>query len=522
MKKVVVILTILLSPVAWGIEPSFYILQAEQAKKNKKYTIAIKLFGNALNFVKDSKLKTKILFQMGDCYYEINNEIAAFDLYSEALKSPYSKEYLISHPKTYLNLANIYFDRAEYRKAVEIYLNIAQRYKTKPFAAFSLVKAGDGLVSIKEYKKALEAYSKVILLYENTAEYWISKFRMADIGISHPNIDVPDQIEYRSYFKPLLAYKDIIENAPQELIKLKQLARLRIASAYLKAKKYQECISIIDSFLKDFPFSTFEEYAKRLLNSAFKEYVVELYKKGDFKSICKLYDSLKKELPSKLEQEILTMVADAKFNIGLYKDALKLYMLNPKAHIKQIATVYNLLGRYTDTISLLMPIKSKLDHDLVILLAEALYKRKRFNDIISLLNKGNITDPEAHYILARSYDELGDTKEAIQHYLVLIKKDSEYQLSACLYLANLFFKQGKYKKALYYYNISKKLCKGCPDSDFITIQIANCYYYLGDYKKSASLFKTVKGSNLLKEYSKIEAEIIELENRYEELKWLIE
>lgn len=522
MRQAVLILLTFLSSAVCFADPS-YLLQAEQAQKNKRYTTAISLYRKALVLVKDPKIKTNILFQMGDCYYAINNEIAAFALYSEALRSPYSKEYLISHPETYLNLANIYFNRAEYRKATEIYLKIAKKYKHKPFAPFALVKAGDCLVNLKEYKKALEVYSKVVLLYKSTAEYWISKFRMADIGISHPNIEVPNQIEYKAYFKPVLAYKEIIKDAPDNLIKLKELARLRIASAYLKAHRYAECICFVNAFLKEFPFSTFKEHAEKLLSSAFKEYVAELYKKKDFKAICKLYDSLKDKLPStKLDPKTLTMIADAKFNTGLYKDALSLYMFNPKAHIKKITTIYNLLRRYGDTIALLMPIKSQLDYDLILILAEALYKKRRFKDIIDLLDKRPKLNPEAYYILARSYDELGNNKKAIQYYSILAEEESEYQLNACLYLANLFFEQKKYKKALNYYNIAKRLCKRCPDSDFITIQIASCYYYLGNYKKSASLFKTVKGNDLLNQYSKIEAEVIELENRYKELRWLIE
>ncbi len=522
--QITILFIMLYSPV-WSLDVSSYISRADKAQKSKKYDIAIKWFRKALSIIKDQGLRTKILFQMGDCYYEIHNSLAAFALYQEALKSPKGKDYLISHPKTYLNLANIYFDRGNYKRAAEIYLEVAQRYRNKSFAPFSLVKAADSFLNLKDYKKALKIYSKVILLYKDTNEYWISKFRMADIGVSHPDINVPQSIEYKSYFKPADAYKEILRDAPRDLIKLKHLAELRIASLYLKQGKSSRSIELIMYFIKQNPFSTFQDYARGLLKKAMEKRMSQLYEQKSFRMICSLYESVKKYVPvSSLSSHAVEILAEAKYKTGAYKDALRLYMSDPANHLLEIASISNLLERYKETINLLMPFENKLSSKLMLVLAKALYKEKRFSDVVKLFKNKAILAPEACYLLANTYYHLGDFKKAIHYYSLLIKgkSKSEYQLNALISIANILFSQKQFKKALLYYKKAQKLCKKCPDSDFIKLQIANCYYYLGNHKSCASILKSLKGDKFIRWAANTQLELMQLENKYKELKWLIE
>ena len=519
----IIILLVLFCPSVWSGDVSLYISKAQKAQRDRKYDIAIRWFRKALSIIKDQELRTKILFQMGDCYYAIHNSLAAFDLYQEALRNPRAKDYLISHPKTYLNLANIYFDRGNYKKAAEIYLQIAQRYRNKSFAPFSLVKAADSFLNMKDYKKALEIYSKVILLYKDTNEYWISKFRMADIGVSHPDINVPQSIEYKAYFKPADAYKEILRDAPSDLIKLKQLAELRIASLYLKQGKSEESVDLITSFIRQNPFSPFQDYAKKLLKKAVEKSISQLYHKKAYSKICSLYESVKKYVPvSSLSPHTVDILADAKYRTGAYKEALKLYMSDPASHLFQIASIYNLLGRYKETIALLMPIKERLSSKLALVLAKALYEEKRFSDIVNLFKGKTDLNSEARYLLANAYYHLGNFNKAIYYYSLLIKEKSDYQLNALISIANILFSQNQFKKALLYYKRAQKICKKCPDSDFLRLQIASCYYYLGNHSDSASILKSVNKDRLIKWAANTQLELIQLENKYKELKWLIE
>ncbi len=502
---------------------SSYLSNANTEYKKGKYEKAIKWFEKALEIVKDEELKTKILFNLGDCYYALKNEIAAFDLYKEALKYPNSKKYLISHPETYIHLANIYFNRAEYKKAAEIYLEIAKRFRNKKLAPYCLVKAADSFLNLKKYKEALRLYSKVVLLYKDSDEYWISKFRMADIGLSHPNLEIPKSIEYKSYFDPVSAYKEINEEAPENLKKLKELARLRIAVFYTKRKRYAKALSITYFFIKNHPLSPFKDYAKSLLKEEFRAYLEELYKNRNYSRICRLYDALKNLIPlSELDQKAIDIIADAKYRIGLYKEALRLYLLNPKEHIYEIASIYNLLGRYKDTIDFLMPLRDSISADIFSVLAEALYKERRYKDLVNLLKDRNISNIEIYYLVAESYYELNDLKNAFYYYSIVAKKKSPYQLNAVLSLANILFEQKRYKDALSYYKVAQKLCKKCDDSDFINLQIAECYYFLGDSQRFEATLKKIKKDNLLKFVSNTRMQLIKLENQYRKLKWLIE
>jgi tetratricopeptide (TPR) repeat protein len=520
----VFVLFVMLVTSVWSMDVASYISKAQKAQENKRYDTAIKWFRKALSIIKDRHTKTKILFQMGDCYYLLHNCLAAFALYQEALKDPRAKDYLISHPKTYLNLANIYFDRGNYKRAAEIYLQVAQRYKNKSFASFALVKGADSFLNMKNYKKALEIYSKVVLLYKDTNEYWISKFRMADIGVSHPGIDVPQDIEYRAYFKPEDAYKEIISSAPDDLLKLKQLAELRIASLYLKKGESSKSIALISSFIKENPFSAFQDYAKGLLRKAVEKRISELYHKKAYEKICTLYESVKRHVPvSSLTSRAVEILAEAKYKTGAYKEALRLYMTDPASHLLQIASIYNLLGRYKETISLLMPLRNKLSSELILVLARALYKEKRFADVIKLFKDVTDLSPEACYLLANSCYHLNHLKEAVQYYSLIIRGNSEYRLNALISVANIFFSQKQFKKALRYYKKAQTLCKNCPDADFIKLQIANCYYCLGDQSSSASILKSLKKADtLIRWAANTQLELMQLENRYKELKWLIE
>jgi len=502
---------------------SSYLSNANTEYKIGKYEEAIRWLEKALEIVKDKELKTRILFKLGDCYYALKNEIAAFDLYNEALKNPDSKKYLISHPKTYIHLANICFNRAEYKKAAEIYLEIAKRFRNKKFAPYCLVKAADSFLNLKKYKEALELYSKVILLYKDSDEYWISKFRMADIGLSNPNLEIPKRIEYKSYFDPLSAYKEINEEAPEQLRKLKELARLRIATFYTKKKRYAKALSITYFFIKNHPLSPFKDYAESLLKEEFRAYLEELYKNKNYSRICRVYDVLKKFISlSELDQKAIDMIADARYRIGLYKEALRLYLLNPKDHIYEIASIYNLLGRYKDTIDLLMPLRDSLPSNSLSLLAEALYKEGRYKDLVSILKDKNISNIEIYYLVAESYYKLNDLKNASYYYSIVARKESPYQLNAALSLANILFEKKRYKDALLYYEIAQKLCRRCDDSDFIKLQIAECYYFLGDYQKFETTLKRVKKDNLIKFVSNTCMQLIKLEDQYRKLKWLIE
>jgi len=500
-----------------------YLSKAIEAENLRKIPFAIKLFRKILESTKDKELRMKIYFHMADCYYTIY--IAAYNLYQEGLKNPKAEEYLILHPKTYLNLANILFNYTKYEKAASIYLKIAKRYKNRSFAPFAFVKAGDSFLNLKQYEKALQIYSKVILLYKKTREYWISRFRMADISIAKPNINVPQTIEYKDYREPMKTYKEIMKEAPEDLIKLKQLAQLRIASIYIKEKKYLAAIDTIKSFIKIYRDSRLNNYAKRLLSKSASLLINKLYQKKDYIRICKVYESIKDELNlSKLNTQIVEKIGDAFYKLDLYNDALKIYTISPKKNLKKIALVYNQTGRYKELISLLMPISKDLAPDMLIILAKALYKEKRFNKVINLLKEraDKSFNPEAYYLLANSYNEIGDREKAIYYYQVLSKRKSEYQLDACLCLANLLFDLKRYKNALSYYLKAQKLCKRCPDTDIIRLQIANCYYELGDYKRSASILKQVNGDGIIRLVSNIQLEIIQLENTYRELRWLIE
>ena len=498
---------------------SLYLSNAKRAEALKKFSEAIDWYRKALESSKDKDLRMKIYFRMAYCYSKLDNSIAAFSLYQEGLRNPKAEEYLISHPRLFITLANLYFDFKKYKEAANIYLKVLEKYKNRPFIPFVLVKAGDSLFNLKKYRRALKLYSKVILLYEGTDEYWISRFRMADIGVFYPGIKIPESIEYEDYRNPVKAYKEIIENAPETLSKLKQLAHLRISSFYMKKGRYDLAIEGIKKFLEGYPSSILKRYAKKLLNRAVSEYVDVLYEKKDYLKVCKLYDSLKDEIIiSELKYETAKKIGDSLYRFGLYRDALKFFIQNPKQNLLRIAEIYNRLGRYRETISLLK--SSKPSQKLALILAEAYFKEKRYEDVIKVLK--NIKDPKAYYLLAEAYDKLQRYTKAINYYEILTEIESEYRLNACLYLANFYFDRKRYQKALSYYLLAQKICKGCPDFDFIKLQIANCYYEMGRYKESSEILKQVKDDKLIGLVSNLQLEIMKLENEYRDLKWLIE
>ena len=515
----------LIGPVFATDHLSSYISRAKEAEKLGKPSVAIKWYRKALLITGNQELKINILFHIGDCYYALNNQVAALNLYKEALKDPRSEKYLIHHPKTYLNLANIYFNHGEYHKAAEIYLKIGKRYKNKSFTAFALVKAGDSLFNLKEYKKALEAYSKVILMYKESKEYWITRFRMADLGISHPGLNVPNYMEYRDYLRPKDAYKDILKNAPDNMKRLRLLAHLRIATVYLKEKRHLDAINRIKFVMRHDLDSDLTEYARKLMINIVSQFIDMLQKKKDYLRIYKVFKAIKAEIPlSQLHEVTREKIAEALYHLDMCEDALSIYLMNPQKNVIKIASIYNQLGRYKRTINLLAPLKSKLDLDTALILAKAYYEEKRFKDVVDLLvpKIKDISNPEAYYLLANSYDRLGNKEKTIYYLQLLSKEDSEYKLNACLSLGNILFELKKYKSALSYYKAAQRICKTCPDSDFIRLQMASCYYQMGDYKRSAEILNKMEGDGLIRWVSNIQLELMQLENTYRELRWLIE
>ncbi|MCD6256376.1 MAG: tetratricopeptide repeat protein, partial [Deltaproteobacteria bacterium] len=316
-----------------------YYEQAVLAYESKKLDETIKLLRKALDNCKDKKLAIKICFFLGNCYLDLNNYLAARGFYNEALANDLAKEYLRKRPKTYLRLAELYFTYGDFEKAANAYLEIYRIYNKKPFAASALVKAADALFRCGKYTQAIETYAQVLKHYPYSEEFWISRFHLADIGESVPNLDIPSTPIYKDYWNPIETYQEITRIP---MLELAELAYLRIGSVFLKKGNYRKAVETFRDFLSTHPTSKFVQDAIDLLQDALSPIIDGFYKEKNYLDIVKIYEKNRLYLKKISNISLATKIADSYYYLGFYERALSIYKnfsLSAKNIIK-VADIY--------------------------------------------------------------------------------------------------------------------------------------------------------------------------------------
>lgn len=157
------------------------------------------------------------------------------------------------------------------------------------------------------------------------------------------------------------------------------------------------------------------------------------YRQGNYQSLAQITDSLlQQRLIARERQQVLTLQAEAQFNLGRYDEALVSYQNLLKATIApedkrrlklKIGKTYAATGRYQESQSFL---EGEEDPEFKVLLAEVQYQlgdtleaQQNYRDLIAS-NRGEYL-ALAYYKLAEQLERLDSTNAAIAYY------DSAYQ-----------------------------------------------------------------------------------------------
>ncbi|MDL1956459.1 MAG: tetratricopeptide repeat protein [Candidatus Desulfofervidus auxilii] len=466
---------------------------------------AIKLLLKALENCKDKQLSMEICFAIGNCYVDMNNYLAARNFYQEALNKgilPY--EYLKKHPKTYLNVAEIFFIYGNYEKAVDAYLEIASLFPKSDFAPKAWLRAGDALIKMKKFKKGLEAYAKVIYLYPESEEVWLSKFRMADLATEKPGLKLPLTSYYEAYKHP---YETYLELTKAPLPELSELAYFRLAQIFLRENQFAQAVKFLEKHQNK--FHQLKEHVLDLMKKAIIGWIKKAYQDHQYLLVLEIYMKYQSYL-DKVDKDFLEKIAEAYYELGFYEEALKIYQkisLNSESLLK-LAKIYYALRCYPDAYHLLQSFLTKVAEfskkcDATYLLAEVNLAQGKYKEAIPLyiefLEQCTPSNPYALYIpIAKCYAEINAYQDAISFletmFSFIEKKEFEKQFirEGHWLLANCYYQVGDYENALKHYYEVLSLEN---DEDFTLLVwyfIADCYLKTGQKEKAISTYQKLK------------------------------
>ncbi len=483
----------------------FWYERGKIAFKLREYDKAVYCFKKALKNCKDRKLYMEICFALGDAYMALQNLVAARDFYQEVLKkgvSPYT--YLRKHPRTYFNLAEVFFAYEEYEKALKAYEETASLLKEASLKRRALVKAGDTALKLKQYKKALTFYCQVIQKYPTSDEAWISKFRMADIGAEQPNLKIPIASCYEAYRHPWDTYVKLSKSPLRELA---ELAHFRMAQFKLKYHEYKAGIELLKKHLSLFPGGKLKEPCLLLLRESLLEWLNELYTSQRYLAFLKVFLDNKSYFTPAEMKKITPKIADAYYKEGLYEEALDYYQRLPLTEeiILRLGQIYFDLNYYPDAEHLLEPflketMNLKLKCEGTKILAAVYYQEQKYGKALPyylyFLNTCQ-KDSSLYFPLAQCYFYTGELDKAIYFLQMLLDKTKKANLKkkAYLLLAKCFFKKEDYKKALNHYHIALDMSRDEEEKNFILYQMCLCYQQMGKNKKAVSLYDLLEKSS---------------------------
>ncbi len=430
---------------------------------------------------RNKELRMRICFALGDLYFKRNNLLAARDYYLEALSSGANyRAFLLKYADTYQKLAYTQFYFGMYAESAVSYLDLSKILEDPAEKRKSIVRAAESYEKLGRLKAALDLYASVVKEYPDTDEALISMMRMADLGVRHPGIKVPATPEYSAYRRPLDAYLELRKSSIPEL---SELAYLRASELLAKMGRYDEALDLIKKEQALFPEGKLYRDSVSLFREILYMWIGSLFESSNYLKVVELYSKYR---PFIVEggPHILKKVSYSLYKVGLVGEALSLFsrIRLEERDVVFLSKLYSSLSRYGDVVEVLKPYvkKHSTDCEAVRILADSLYflgreESVRYYDLALSSCKARSKDP---LILkaARCYNKFSKFRKTIR----LFKGRSAKSLSSeeVLTLADAYFGQGYYRKALSLYKRSVGNLKGS-DRDYAFYRIGLSLARLG-------------------------------------------
>lgn len=270
------------------------------------------------------KYNKEARISLAECYYELKDVNNASQWYDDIQKKWPNKADI---PKdALLNMGCWQYEAGKYQSAIEslsYFLSVYPQGEQAKAASYALAASfyGNG-----QYRTAVQLFSQVIERYPGSQEARESMIALANLGVLQGERKIPVPMEGRKYAEDPVATYDLVLSALPESEIMQRVLYLK-ARGLEKTGRLAEAFETSSDAIARYPKGPYTFETSKILKSAFKSLVNDLYAHEDYLSLADLYyKTFHKGFYDQPDDDALMKIATALQKLSFKKDALT--MLN--------------------------------------------------------------------------------------------------------------------------------------------------------------------------------------------------
>ncbi len=405
------------------------------------------------NFPNDPRCEDAY-FWLSEAYYRLDMLRNAIDNYEILLtKFPNTR----FREDALYGLGWSYFRLKNFKRANDVFGTLAKEFPESKYSSEIWLRQGDGFFILKDFKNAIESYQKVISLKPRS-----------------------DEAEYAHY---------------------------QICHSYYKLGQLNNAYDEVLNFIKKYPNSPFAPNAMYL--NGWIRFQQKNYQEA-INNFLFLIDAYPNSL---LVPRAKYAIGDALYNLGRYEEAIGQYKeiidnfptspLVPDA-LRSIQFCYIALGDETKAIQIADEYitqnpQSPFSAEFAFKKGEMLFVSRRYSDAISELETylQKFKEPEkkieAIYLIAKSYESLGDYPNATKYYQLVYQSypNSDYAPLSLLQIGLIYRDNAKISEADSVFSLLRKTYPDDPSCAQAGFEQATIKFNTGDTVRAIEIWKDI-------------------------------
>jgi len=463
--------------------PDSLIMMGEILYRMRKYTDAIEKFRKYIACYRNEKSARAAYFHLGNCYSLLGDFGSADRWYGEALeKWPLMEE--LSKDEL-MKLGSHYLRSKQYERANEAFFTYVNLYIDDPDRARILYSLARSFIESGRQATGLTVLSHIMQRYPESVQARNSAAAMAEVGISSPDMGVPELIlcGIDNYRNPIATYDAMLKDNIDATMKEQLL--FQKGDALLKRKKYKEAFETFRVLVRRYPFGKYRNPGRKDLVRSGSRLVEGFFAQGDYLAVSDIYFKTKKAgLFEYGNFDTLYRIGQSLNNLGLSDAAA--------AVVKEMRDVFK---------------NSRKDMKLLMAMADVNYERGHYEDAKIQAQTCVRNSKDLHgEMRGRALRLLADInyrerhfKEAAGFYVKALSSGTPLEEREKVYkrYADSLKSLGYNSSALVNYEKAIKACSDADDSHHARIRrasyegLAECFYRMGKYDQSVSMYEKV-------------------------------
>ncbi|WP_405606767.1 tetratricopeptide repeat protein [Polaribacter sp. Asnod1-A03] len=358
----------------------------------------------------DSKIKNSAKYWQAEALFRLEKYNEALNLFT-SLKTEVStqnKEFSLLD----YNIGYSYFKLKEYSSSIGYFKNFLNNNSIESeIKDDAYTRLGDGYYAVRDYKRAINSYYKVVQNAGSGSDYAQYQIGMSS-GFTEDNQ------------AKIIALKKVINE--YQISSLKDDALYQLANTYTLIKDNQQAHLAYNRLIEKHPNSVF-------IPRALVRQGLLYYNDNQNEKALQRFKLTASKFPN--STDALEAVTNAK-NIYIDNDNLDAYV------------------SWINTLSFVNVTDAELDNSAFTIAEKKYFENKNSNDIIKSLTKYNTDFPngihklKANYYLASTLFKAKEFDKAIAYYNVVVEKQNDYSEDALSKLSLIYLEKNEYKNAI--------------------------------------------------------------------------